>query len=337
MEPRKDWIFVGSDDNATEYFIILNTIKVRLDFCNVMVVSIPRTNGVEFEEIRDFLRSENPVLTSVGYVEQLWRINLTRNEYALCELTFKREDGAQVYSLIFDSHDCSWKNVSDSIIAAQVRAMVLDELANRKGGTPAPIQSNTNQEISLRDVLFSFGAYRNKIIIITSIPFISVLAIIAIFLINYIQLQMPMNDVLSNDQRNAGIRVSVHYKYFIYPGTLTYNLSSVSGKNSMADVFRVLLQFADKIQSKRFDLVELGYKSSIKFQIRGEYFQTLGKEYSWQNPIYTMRTFPENVLLPNGSRAYPVWKGGWLGIMMKQTEDFNDFHKRWYLEERLGT
>ena len=101
----------------------------------------------------------------------------------------------------------------------------------------------------------------------------------------------------------------------------------------MADVFRVFLQFSDKVQSQRFTEVELLYKGKLKFRIAGDYFQTLGKEYSFQNPVYTMRSFPENLKNPDGTRAYAEWSGGILGVALKQMEDFNDFHKRWYLED----
>ncbi|WP_197530230.1 hypothetical protein [Deferribacter desulfuricans] len=101
----------------------------------------------------------------------------------------------------------------------------------------------------------------------------------------------------------------------------------------MADVFRVFLQFAEKMQSKEFKVIELSFKGKTKFKINGDYFRTLGKEYSWQNPVYTMRTFPEHLMNPDGYRAYPEWTGGLLGVLVKQMEEFNDFHKKWYLED----
>ncbi|MBU0899170.1 MAG: hypothetical protein KKB03_04225 [Nanoarchaeota archaeon] len=78
-----------------------------------------------------------------------------------------------------------------------------------------------------------------------------------------------------------------------------------------------------------------GIEVSVHFKITGDYFCTLGKEYSWQNPVYTMRTFPENLMNPDGSRAYPEWTGGFIGVMGKQVEDFNDFHKKWWLDDML--
>jgi hypothetical protein len=43
--------------------------------------------------------------------------------------------------------------------------------------------------------------------------------------------------------------------------------------------------------------------------------------------------FPENLLLPDGSRGFPQWTGGWLGVGAKQMEDVTAFHRRWYLDE----
>lgn len=160
-----------------------------------------------------------------------------------------------------------------------------------------------------------------------------IVAAICIYGFNYFQLQSQMNDVLKGDPRNNGVNVSVHFGIYVNSSSLIYDLKSISNTNSMADVFRVFLQFSEKVQSKKFDVVELSFRGKTKFKIKGDYFQTLGKEYSWQNPVYTMRIFPENLINPDGSRSYPEWTGGWLGVALKQMKDFNDFHKKWYLED----
>jgi hypothetical protein len=163
---------------------------------------------------------------------------------------------------------------------------------------------------------------------------IVVLGICGTYAINYFQLQSPLNSAIKSDPRNNGIDVSAHYGSYMNPSTLVFDLNKVSGSNSSADVFRVLLQFAERMKEKRFDDVELAYKGKTKFKIEGSFFRTLGKEYGSQNVIYTIRTFPENLKTPAGSRAYPEWSGGWLGVMNKQMEDFSDFHKQWYLSEQ---
>lgn len=156
---------------------------------------------------------------------------------------------------------------------------------------------------------------------------------VAIYGFNYIQLQSRMNSVLKADPRNEGVKVTVHFGSYVNPSKLIFNLKSVSATNSSSDVFRVFLQFAEKMSSKDFMEVVLAYKRTAKFKIDGDYFQKLGKEYSWQNPVYTIRTFPENLKNLDGSQAYGQWTGGLLGVMKEQMEDFNDFHRKWYLDD----
>lgn len=150
-----------------------------------------------------------------------------------------------------------------------------------------------------------------------------------------IELQQVMQKTLEGDPRNKGIEVFVYFSSLSDPSALVFDLQKVSGTNSMTDVFRVFLYFAENIQTKSFQRVELAYKGRTKFKLDGGYFQQIGKERSWQNPIYTVRTFPENLKNPDGSRAYPEWTGGWLGVTGKQFEEVNDFHKKWYVEEFL--
>ena len=125
-----------------------------------------------------------------------------------------------------------------------------------------------------------------------------------------------MNTVISDDSRNNGIKVSVHYSWYMNPSILVYNLKSVSSDKSPADVFRAFLQFAEEVSDKNF--------------------KEIGQEYSWQNPIYTMRTFPEHLSKPDGSRAYGVWTGGLLGVLGEQMDDHNNFHHKWYLDDMLS-
>jgi hypothetical protein len=155
----------------------------------------------------------------------------------------------------------------------------------------------------------------------------------AIFALNSLQLQSPMNQVLTGDPRNTGIGVSVHFSDYINTNVLVYDLKSVSPTNSEADVFRVLLQFADRMQSKQFKDVQLCFRGKFKFDIGGEYFRKLGVDYSSQNPVYTMRTFAENLMNADGTHAYPEWTGGLIGVLQKQMADFADFHKKWYVED----
>ena len=50
-----------------------------------------------------------------------------------------------------------------------------------------------------------------------------------------------------------------------------------------------------------------------------------------------MRTMQEHLQNPDGSPAFEVWNGGLLGVLGKQMEDHNAFHKRWWVDDALGT
>lgn len=155
----------------------------------------------------------------------------------------------------------------------------------------------------------------------------------AVFIVNPLTLQRPMSKILEADPRNDGIVVSAHYGNYLNPSELTFDLKEVSGSNSPADVSRVLFQYAEALQDRKFDQVIISYRGTQKFYFEGLYFQNLGKEYGTQNPVYTMRTLPENVFTRDGSAAFGTWTGGLLGVVGKQMEDFNEFHKQWYLSE----
>jgi len=161
------------------------------------------------------------------------------------------------------------------------------------------------------------------------------IAIIAggIFGFNHFTLNQPVSKTISSDGRNSGIQLNLHYKNYVSLNVLVFNLKDISEDKAAADVFRVLLQAASALKENEFETVELAFRGKSKFKLKGKYFQELGIEYETQNPVYTMRTFPENVLNLDGESAYGEWTGGLLGVLNKQMEDFNDFNKKWYLED----
>jgi hypothetical protein len=151
--------------------------------------------------------------------------------------------------------------------------------------------------------------------------------------VNYVNLQRPLSQIAQDDPRNKGIEVFAHYKYFVVPGVLVYDLRAVAGTSSPMDVTRVLLQFAKQQQDSEFKSVELSYRGQEKFVLQGDYFRQLGREYGVQNAAYTLRTLPENVYRPDGERAFGQWSGGLLGVLTKQMEDFGSWHRGWYIDE----
>lgn len=150
---------------------------------------------------------------------------------------------------------------------------------------------------------------------------------------NYFTLGHPLRSATKDDPRNEGIDVRVHYRYYIDPTEITFDLREVKTEKAPADVTRVLLQFASSVKDRDFRVVRLAYKGQEKFRLDGTYFHTLGVELGAQNPIYTIRTMPENVKNLDGSAAFGTWTGGWLGVMSKQMEDVAEFHRRWYIAD----
>lgn len=143
------------------------------------------------------------------------------------------------------------------------------------------------------------------------------------------ELQNAMNDALSSDERNAGVSFEARYKEYFDKGTVVIDLMEIDGSKAPADFLRILLQFADRMQHQTFQSVELARRGETRFVMAGDYFQKLGQEYGTQNPVYTMRTLPENLLRPSGEEAFPRWTGGALGVLSKQTEDFSSFVSEW--------
>lgn len=152
-----------------------------------------------------------------------------------------------------------------------------------------------------------------------------------VLLVNYIFVYRHIIDVLNSDARNKGVAVLAHYDHLINPDVLVFDLSDVSEDTAPLDVFRILLQFAAVQKEKDYEVVKIAFRGKTKFWLKGTFFKRLGYEHGSQNPMYTIRTFPENLYRPDGTAAFQTWTGGLLGVLAKQMEDFSDFHKQWYL------
>ena len=142
------------------------------------------------------------------------------------------------------------------------------------------------------------------------------------------QLQPKVTEALAADSRNSGITVKVSRG----SGNLYFDLAEVSGDKSSADVFRTFLTASQALKEESFDKVILTRHGQQRFWIPGSYWHELAASYGTDNVIYTVRTFPEHVMKPDGSGAFQKWEGGFLGVATKQMEDFNDFMKQWVAE-----
>lgn len=153
---------------------------------------------------------------------------------------------------------------------------------------------------------------------------------------NLFWVTLPSFERLSADPRNAKVTIVPYLRWGVDPSTLVVDLWTIDGEASMADVDRCLLDIAAALKDRSFTSVELAHRTSVRFRMTGSYFKTLGTERDWQNPVYTMRTMPENMRTPEGMPAFGQWTGGMLGVLNKQMEDHQTLHRRWWLDDMIG-
>jgi len=157
--------------------------------------------------------------------------------------------------------------------------------------------------------------------------------VVAVGVWNYASVSHPVASRLSEDPRNAKVSVWAYHQYGLVPSVLVVDLRRVDDQAAAADVLRVLFQTAEGLKDAKFERVVLAYRGSAKLMMNGTYFRKVGQEFKSQNPIYTMRTLPENIHKLDGSAAYGTWTGGLLGVLGKQMEDLGKFSEDWYLRD----
>lgn len=150
---------------------------------------------------------------------------------------------------------------------------------------------------------------------------------------NYFAAHRPVSERLAQDSRNEKVSVWAYHRYGVVPSVLVIDLRRVDADAAAVDVLRVLFQSAESHKSRRFDKVVLAHRGAPKFQLDGAYYAQLGQEFGEQNPVYTIRTFPQNVRRLDGTPAYETWTGGMLGVLGKQMEDVNQFARDWFIAD----
>jgi hypothetical protein len=163
-----------------------------------------------------------------------------------------------------------------------------------------------------------------------------VVAVLLIYGFNYVSVGSKIAAVLHDDPRNSGVDIDAHLGDYINPQVLVLDMKGIGPNNSMADVFRVVIQLSHSMQSKSFQTVKFEWHGSERYDLSGTDFQELGTALDGQNPMYIMRTFPEKLLLPDGTHPFGTWTGGMLGVLGHQMDDFNQFHHGWYLDSMMS-
>ena len=144
---------------------------------------------------------------------------------------------------------------------------------------------------------------------------------------------IPVSRALSDDE---GATIVAYRRWLVSPNEIVIDIWSVKNTQSMAGMDRHLFKTAEALQNRSYSNVVLAYKGSGKLMMDGSYLQEIGATHQTQNPVYTMRTMQEHLTNLDGTPAFGTWTGGWLGVLGKQLEDHNEFHKRWWVRGALG-
>jgi hypothetical protein len=158
--------------------------------------------------------------------------------------------------------------------------------------------------------------------------------------VTFVALQTHKHSINSSVQAalagETGAQTAVYRRDLLGGNDIVFDVQSVSGEMSMADMTRRLLKTADALKRSEFKRVYLAYHGQEKFYFEGSYFKQVGEEYGSENPIYTLRTMPENVHNLDGSPAFETWTGGLLGVLGQQMDDVNQFHRKWWANDTLA-
>ncbi|QDZ06430.1 hypothetical protein FPZ24_02185 [Sphingomonas panacisoli] len=125
-------------------------------------------------------------------------------------------------------------------------------------------------------------------------------------------------------------------RWLISPNDIVFDVWRLAPDGSMADMDRQLFKAAEALKGRPFDHVVLAYHGVGRFMIDGAHFGVIGDSWSYQNPIFIVRTLPENVSDMTGKPAFETWTGGLLGVVSQQMEDHNKLHEQWYLRAEAG-
>lgn len=132
------------------------------------------------------------------------------------------------------------------------------------------------------------------------------------------------------------VDVLAYYRYGFLPDSVVLDIRDVGPENSAAATIGGLIEFADALSERKFREVILAWRGEPRFIIDGRDFQSMGREAPFQNPVYTIRTLPEKLRRPNGSRAFSVWTGGMIGVLGVQMDDVNEFARQWYMLDAIS-
>lgn len=202
-------------------------------------------------------------------------------------------------------------------------AIPVDPPATKANPDRPTLTRRLARQFKMERVSIPIPTLRKKKLVFIGTPLIA--AIIG-YSANLLLLQEPMNDVLHENAAFSGMKVSAHYKYWMVPGVVVYDLNELSFKQTPIDVHTAFLEFAKRMRQAKLDRVELSYRGTTKFAIDGAAFHRLGEEYAKRNFEYVLYTFPR--LFHSVGHDTPATSN-------TERDALLQFHRHWYGEDQL--
>ncbi|HXG58662.1 MAG TPA: hypothetical protein VNL91_06540 [Thermoanaerobaculia bacterium] len=196
--------------------------------------------------------------------------------------------------------------------------------SRRRGGSKSGLGTMILRQLRLERAAVPIPMLRNKKLIFVGTPLVA--ALIG-YSANLLFLQEPMNDILERNEAFRGMKVSTHYRYWVIPGVVVYDLRTLSLKQTPLDVHTAFLEFAKSLRDERFARVELSYQGVTRFSIDGEAFRKLGDEYARRNFDYVLYRLPRLLRAAEGTTAPSA--------TAPDRDALLHFHRQWYGSDAL--
>jgi hypothetical protein len=152
---------------------------------------------------------------------------------------------------------------------------------------------------------------------------------VLVFLLNFGLFQDPINKIVQRDDRNGGISVRAHWRWYVDPTVLVYDLREMPAGATGVDALRPFLQFAYKQKDRQFSRVDLAWRGATRYSINGSDFAELGRQYAHRSPVDTMVVMPGLVRRPDGAKAFPAHAGSFAEQNSQLLVDFTTFVNTW--------
>ena len=151
---------------------------------------------------------------------------------------------------------------------------------------------------------------------------------------NFARVQVHASEVT---KYSDDVTIAAYYQMGVVPDVIVFDLWELGYGESAASVLGRFFAFAEEMKDREFREVHLAHRGKTKFVLRGRDFREIGRDHAFQNPVYTIRTFPEKLYTPSGRPAFSTWTGGMIGVLGAQMNDINEVADDWFLNDlRFG-